>query len=231
MRMYYILLSILLVSPVFAQEKIEKDTIAVDSLYREDQFYFNFTYNNLQKTPTLFGQFRFSPGLSAGFLRDMPINKKRTWALATGIGYSYSGYISNLLLTQNTNGSISYQIAPNSTTYSKNKLKLHYLEVPLEIRWRNSTFNSHRFWRVYTGFKISYLINDTYTFTSNTGDVTIKNNPDLNKINYGATLAAGWNTWNIYIYYGFNKLFKNTQVGTENLDLKTLNIGLQFYIL
>jgi len=231
MRMYYALLSFLLVSTLFAQEKVATDTIAVDSMYREDQFYTSITYNNLQHTPTLFTQNKFSPGLSFGFLRDMPLNNNRTWAIAMGLGYAYSGYNTNLLQTSTGNGSIAYQIAPNTTVYSKNKLTLHYLEVPFEIRWRNSTYKSHRFWRIYSGFKISYLINDKYTFTSDTGDITLKNNAALNKISYGATLTAGWNTWNVYVYYGFNNVFKTTQVGTESLDLKSLNIGLQFYIL
>ncbi len=231
MRIYFSLLSVLLFNAIFAQEKVVNDTIAVDSLYREDQFYFNITYNNLNQTPTFFTQNKFSPGISGGFLRDMPINKTRTWAIAAGLGYSYSGYNTNLLLSENTNGTIAYQIAPNTTFYSKNKLTLHNVELPIEIRWRNATINSHRFWRIYTGFKISYLLNNSYTFSGNTNQVTIKNNADLNKITYGATLSAGWNTWNIYVFYGFNKLFKNVPIGAESLDLSTLNLGLQFYIL
>ncbi len=231
MRNLFLVLMLFVLNPIFAQQEIATDTIASDSLYREDQFYFNFTYNNLYKKPALLTQNQFSAGLSGGFLRDMPINKDRTLAIAAGIGYSYSGYNTNLLLTQTATGQINYQIAPQTTNYSKNKLALHHIEIPLEFRWRNSTANNHRFWRVYTGFKISYLLNSTYTFTSPSSEITIKNNPDLNKISYGATLAAGWNTWNIYVYYGLNTLFKNTQIGTENLNVKTINIGLQFYIL
>jgi hypothetical protein len=134
-------------------------------------------------------------------------------------------------MSENSNGTITYQFANNTTFYTKNKLILHNLELPIEIRWRNATFNSHRFWRIYTGFKISYLLNNSYTFSGNTNQVTIQNNADLNKITYGATLSAGWNTWNIYMYYGFNKLFKDVPIGAESLDLKTLNLGLQFYIL
>ncbi|MBP6073225.1 MAG: PorT family protein [Flavobacterium sp.] len=231
MRMYYALLSFLIVSTLLAQEKVATDTISVDSLYREDQFYTSITYNNLQHTPTLFSQNKFSPGISVGFLRDMPLNKNRTWALAAGLGYAYSGYNTNLLQSVNSNGTIAYQIAPNTTEYSQNKLTLHQLEVPFELRWRNSTYKSHRFWRIYSGFKISYLLNSKYAFTSNTSEIIIKNSADLNKISYGATLTAGWNTWNVYVYYGLNKLFKDTQVGTDAMDLKTLNLGLQFYIL
>ena len=61
--------------------------------------------------------------------------------------------------------------------------------------------------------------------------IEIKNNPDLNKFQYGMYLASGWNTWNFYAYYGINPLFKSAKIGTELIKMNTLNIGLQFYIL
>jgi hypothetical protein len=42
--------------------------VKIDSLYREDQFYFGFTYNTLQEKPSGLSQKKFSVGLSAGFL-------------------------------------------------------------------------------------------------------------------------------------------------------------------
>jgi hypothetical protein len=68
----------------------------IDSLYREDQFYFGFTYNTLQEKPSGLSQKKFSVGLSAGFLRDMPINDDRTIAIASGVGFSYNNYNENL---------------------------------------------------------------------------------------------------------------------------------------
>ena len=97
--------SILLVLPflsAFAQEEITKpelQEIKIDSLYREDQFYFAFTYNTLQQKPVGLKQQKFSIGLSGGFLRDMPINKNRTKAFATGVGLSLNNYNQNLAIT------------------------------------------------------------------------------------------------------------------------------------
>jgi hypothetical protein len=68
----------------------------VDSLYREDQFYFGFVQ---YITETGRGsQSKFSTGLSAGFLRDMPINKDRTNAIAAGLGFTYNNTFKTLLL-------------------------------------------------------------------------------------------------------------------------------------
>jgi hypothetical protein len=75
----------------FAQD-VAKDFDAPDSLYREDQFYLNITYNTLQRRSDGLKQNKLSTGVALGILRDMPLNKKRTVALAVGIGYSLSIY-------------------------------------------------------------------------------------------------------------------------------------------
>lgn len=219
----------------FAQEKIVKDSIAVDSLYREDQFYFNFTYNTLQNTPSGLKQNKFSTGISFGFLRDIPINKKRTFALALGLGYSSAAYNDNLLISKvtdvNGNPARNYEIISGDTPYDKNKMALRFIDIPFEFRWRNSTPDSHKFWRIYTGFKVSYLFSDKYKFESPGETIIVKRNPDLNKFQYGCYLTAGWNTWNFYAYYGLTPLFKSATISNQELKMNTLNIGLQFYIL
>ncbi|MES2747234.1 MAG: porin family protein [Bacteroidota bacterium] len=204
------------------------DFTAVDSLYREDQFYLSMTYSNLQNPYPGFNQNKISAGVSLGFLRDFPINKSRTWAIAAGLGYSYNGLNQNLGITE-VNGKNEYSII--TTGFSKNKLIFHYVDLPIEIRWRTSTPQSHKFWRIYTGFKVSYLFSDQYKFEGS--DVTIKQNgnPDLNKLQYGTYIAAGWNTWNAYVYYGLNPIFKSATINSEPLKMNALNIGLMFYIL
>ena len=195
---------------------------ALDSLYREDQFYLNFTYNNLQKLKGL-NQNKFSSGFCIGFLRDMPINKSRTFSFATGLGYSLNIYNSNLYVykSQASNGvsDNNYELLSQDIYYDKNKLSLHYIDLPIEIRWRASTPESHKFWRVYTGFKLSYLIGDRYKFVNDVQTNIYKKNPDLNKLQYGCYMAAGWNTWNFYAYYGLNPIFKSGEIDGEKIKM------------
>lgn len=236
MRFFLKLFLLFSVAQVFAQESVIDTTkTVVDSLYREDQFYFNFTYNSLAKTPDGLRQNKFSPGIAFGFLRDMPLNKKRTFAVALGLGYSSSAYNHNLYQYKDQDGNGNetrvYEVLSSDIFYDKSKQVLHYVDVPFEIRWRNSTYDSHKFWRIYTGFKVSYLFADKYKFVNDVQTIIIKNNPDLNKFQYGCYLTAGWNTWNFYAYYGLNPIFKSAKIGSEDLNMNTLNIGLQFYIL
>ena len=223
------------ISVVFSQEKdiviLPAPMIAVDSLYREDQFYFGLTYNSLFNKAPGVSQNKFSSGVVMGFLRDMPINKNRTVAIATGFGFSYNKSSQNLYLTK-TNQDVEYSVIPSGQDYNKNKLDQLYFDVPIEFRWRTSTPESHKFWRIYPGFKFSYVLWDRYTYVDSESNFRIANNKDLNAFQMGAYLACGYNTWNFYAYYGLTPFFNSdAKIGNTNVGLNTLNLGLMFYIL
>lgn len=230
LRSLFILLCFLSV-PVVAQETPPPNFAAVDSLYREDQFYFGFSYNILQKRPEGLKQNKFSLGLSLGVLRDMPINKRRNISIAAGLGYSLNNFNQNLQIAKIGDSPATYGLLNGDSNYDKNKIILHYVDLPVEFRWRTSTPASHRFWRIYTGFKVSYLFFDNYKFSGSGGDYSIDGNSDLSKFQYGAYVAGGYNTWNVSIYYGLNPIFESAELDSKKIEMQTLNIGLMFYIL
>ncbi|WPR72492.1 porin family protein [Flavobacterium sp. NG2] len=232
MRLFFSCLYLLSFFSLAAQEEIKTQKspiIAVDSLYREDQFYFGFTYNTLQNKPDQLAQNKFSTGFSAGFLRDMPVNKARTVAIAPGLGITYNNYIQNLSIQEN-GSDIDYSIF-TTTDYSKNRLSQLFIDIPIEFRWRTSTYTSYKFWRVHGGVKFSYLVYDRYIYKNGNEKTIITQNPDYNKLQYGVYLATGYNTFNLYAYYGLNSLFKSAQIEGNKIDMSTLNLGLIFYIL
>lgn len=200
----------------------------IDSLYREDQFYFGVTYNQFNKIPVGFSQNGISTGIDFGFLRDMPINKKRTYAVAIGFGFSYNKWHNNLK-TSKTLGVLNYEIV-DKNSFNRNKNEQVFLDIPIEFRWRNSTPESHKFWRIYAGFKLRYLIFDKSKYI---GSETIKilNNSDYNKIQYGPYIAFGFNTWNLTAYYGLKPVYKSAKTANQSLEMNSVNIGLMFYIL
>jgi len=223
----------LLVLPVFSQEKTSAENapkVKIDSLYREDQFYFGFTLNTLQNKPVGLTQDKFSSGFSTGFLRDFPINKKRTIAIAPGLGFSYNNYNQNLKIEE-TNQILVYTIIDPNITYNKNRFTQFLVDVPIEFRWRTSTFESHKFWRIYGGFKMSYLIYDKSVYEDDLGKIVVANNKDFDKFQYGTYLSAGYNTINVYVYYGLNSLFQSAKTNTESIDMNSFNVGIMFYIL
>jgi hypothetical protein len=218
---------------VFSQEKTSSEDvpkIKIDSLYREDQFYFGFTLNTLQNKPVGLNQDKFSSGFSLGFLRDMPINKNRTIAIAPGLGFSYNNYNQNLKITKPNQTPIYTIIDPN-ITYNRNRFTQFLVEVPIEFRWRTSSYESHKFWRIYGGFKMGYLIYDKSVYEDAQGKIVVTNNKDFNKFQYGTYLSAGYNSINVYVYYGLNSLFQSAKTTSESIDMNSLNVGIMFYIL
>lgn len=213
----------------FSQESNLKE---VDSLYKEDQFYIGVTYNLIGKKPENLSQSGFSTGFYFGFINDMPINKERDVAIGIGLGYSINSFNQNLLISKDNLGSYSYSLLNDNSTYSKNKFYNHVIELPIEFRWRTSTPTEYNFWRIYTGFKLGYVIANASKFKGDSGSFKHHSISDFNKFQYGLTLSAGYNTWNIYLYYGLNPIFsKDVLLNGNTIDINAVKVGLIFYIL
>ena len=213
----------------FSQETERK---VVDSLYKEDQFYAGITYNLLGKKAVDLSQNGFSLGFHLGYIKDMPINKKRNIALGIGIGYSANSFNQNLLVNKDNSGTLSYSVLDDADTYSKNKFSEHLIELPIEFRWRTSNETEYKFWRIYTGFKIGYVFTSTTKYEGDLGSFKYKGITDFNDFQYGLTLSAGYNTWNFYVYYALNPIFSTTaKLDGQTIDMNAIKIGLMFYIL
>lgn len=206
----------------------DKDSINADTSYLEDQIYLALTYNALINTPNEVSQNGFSGGFSVGFIKDIPLNNNGTFGVAVGLGYQYNAYIQNLKISKENNINV-FTIAED---YNSNWLRLHAIDVPFEFRWRNSTFEKYKFWRVYTGIKASYIFASKSKFTDVNETILINNISELNKIQFGIIFSAGYSTWNLYVYYGLNPIFENVNVDTAgSLDFKDFKVGLKFYIM
>ncbi|MBS9768467.1 MAG: PorT family protein [Flavobacteriaceae bacterium] len=196
----------------------QKTETVVDSLYLEDQLYLSAGYTFLTNRTPEVSQTGFSGEISTGFIKDIPLNKKRNFALGIGAGYAYNIYSSNLKINDN-----SVEIA---TVYDKNKLYSHWLEIPLEIRFRNSTPTRFSFYRFYAGLKFSYLFYSKSSFQDEKVVVSLKNNLQIDKFQYGLYFATGYSTFNLYVLYHLKPLFKKT----NQSNASQLTVGLKFYI-
>lgn len=219
---------------VSAQVEVPYDSITneVDNKYREDQFYAAVTYNLLGNKPDGVSQSGFSSGFHFGFIRDFPVNKRRNVAFGVGLGLSANSFNHNFLITKDATGNLDYFVLDKSDiNYSKNKFTTYMVEMPLQLRWRTSTAEEYKFWRIYTGVNVGYVLYNSSKFRGDLG--TIKNSriDSFNNLQYGLTMSAGYNTWNIYVYYGLNPIFNNARVNNESVDMNAIKVGLIFYIL
>ena len=229
MKESLILLFLLISFGISAQEVVLYDQ--EDRKYLEDQFYAGVTYNFLRNLPEDVEQRNLSYGLQGGFIKDIPVNWDRTFGLGIGLGYAINSYYSNVRANK-VNSGIEYELLDGTTSYKRNKIETHVIEMPLQIRWRNSTPEEYKFWRVYAGMKFGYVIGGRSKFVDNTAKIGFSNS-DIRDFHYGLTLNIGFNTFNIHSYYSLTSLFKEGVAlpsGTP-LDLQPLQIGLIFYIL
>nr|WP_321234504.1 porin family protein [uncultured Psychroserpens sp.] len=215
-------------------ETKEQDSIKViDNRYREDQFYVSVTYNLLGNKPDGVSQSGFSSGFHFGFIRDMPINKDRNIAIGVGLGLSTNSFNQTLLISE-ANGDFNYSVIDGDVSFSKNKFTTYLVEVPIEFRWRRSTPTDYDFWRIYAGFKIGYVLHNSSKFNGNPSDIKLSNIDDINALQYGLTLSAGYSNVNFHFYYGLNSIFDNNaklESDGKSIDMNAVKIGLIFYIL
>lgn len=201
----------------------------LDSLYREDQIYLGVTYNILDNKLRDMSQNGFSGGFHLGFIRDFPINEKRNLALGIGFGLSASSFNQNLKISE-TNGQFEYEVLSN-VNFSKNKFDLYQIELPFEFRWRTSTAETYKFWRIYSGFKLGYVFSSRTKFVGSDESYIININDAINKLQYGLTFSAGYDSWNLHLYYALSNTFREYKLNDEPLDLNVIKVGLMFYIL
>ena len=207
------------------------DSTFVDSKYLEDQFYFGINYIRLIDVPSdEFIQNGVSRGFYFGYIRDIPLNKRRNVGIGIGIGYGYNLYIQNLKISNDSNINI-YEIIPTDE-FEDNRFSTKTMELPIEFRWRNSTATKYSFWRVYAGLKLGYVFRSRSVYDDANGKIEVKNIEELDALQYGLTLSVGYSSINLNFYYGLNPLFKGaTTVDDISIDMTRLNIGLIFYIL
>ena len=205
----------------FTQLDISKD------FYREDQFYFGSSYFIQTEPIEDFKQNGFSGNFQFGFIRDFPLNKNSTKAIGIGLGYERNFFTSNIQPIE-TNGNIDYRIVVSRFLESKNKISFSSFVIPFEYRWRRSSIDEYKFWRIYSGFKIKKNF-PLYSNPSYGSEITIDEIEDWTTSIY---LNAGYNTWNISLEYDLNPILKNKKTSNgENLNISFFRLGLVFYIL
>lgn len=211
----------------------QNDSLAIgDASYKEDQFYIGVTYNILGKKEKSFSQRGFSSGIHFGIIKDMPLNDARDLALGIGLGYSLNSFNQNLLIFKDEMKVVNFEVLETNNSYTKNRFTTQLIELPLEFRWRTSTPTEYKFWRIYTGFKLGYVVTSTVKHQGDLGTLKYSNIDDFNKFQYGLTLSTGYNTWNLHLYYALNPVFSNkATLNGNSIDTNVLKLGFIFYIL
>ena len=207
------------------------NTEVEDLKYLEDQFYLGITYNFILNKPDGVNQSNFSYGLKGGFIKDIPLNSRRNFGIGIGLGYAYNTYYTNLFVNETESG-LEYIVLDSDVSYKRNKLDTHVIEMPIEFRWRTSTPSDYKFWRIYGGMKLGYVVGSRSKFVSNSAKISFSNS-DVRNFRYGVMLNFGYSTVNVHAYYALSNLFNDgvTTIEGDSIEFRPLRIGIIFYIL
>ncbi len=195
--------------------------------YREDQLYVGVYYNSLGDKLTNFKENKFSSSFNLGFIRDIPLSKSGKFAIGLGVGLGINSFNNNLKLSSDNLNTIT--LLNSRDIPKKNTFNFSEIQLPFEIRWRNSSSTNYKFWRIYAGLKYSRVISSSYTYESNSERYKLDKVP-INIDQLGFTLNIGYNTWNIGLYKSLRPFF-NKKVDDVPLVLEQFKLGLIFYIL
>lgn len=228
-----ILLFILVETSIAQSDKPKFDFNTIDSLYREDQLFFGFHINLMNNLPSNVTQSGLSGGIIAGFIRDMPLNKRRNIALGVGAGFSANTYGHNLFVGRDEFGNGVFEaLNREEVDYSNNRFSTYIVEMPIQFRWRTSTPSSTSFYRIYAGLNLGYMYHFRSRFEGDGLSLKFSNLKELNRWRTGIHLSMGSNFVNFHIQYNFNSLFDAKLQGTnESIEIEILKFGFIFYML
>ncbi len=223
MKKLFTILFLLFVISAFGQ----RDSLRLGEKYADDQLYIGLTYNQFFNQPAQIGGTGFSYGFFGGFIKDIPVTGKGNISVGIGVGYGFDTFNHGLKVSE-TNTGFDFSV---DNTITANKLSIHTIEFPLELRWRTSTAKKYKFWRIYTGIKIGYNLSNTFTYKSGSNTFKFNNIPNFRSWQYGITTSIGYDAFNAHVYYGLTSIFENAFIQNAPINTKILKIGLMFYIL
>jgi hypothetical protein len=206
----------------------QKDSLALGDKYSDDQIYVSVSYSQFNNQPSNVTKSNFSYSLSGGIMKDISRNKMGTIAIAAGFGYGFD-FFNHKLKVNELNGKTVFT---SDNTISDNVFKAHNLEFPIEIRWRTSTAKKYNFWRIYTGIKFLYNLNNQFQYEDiNAKQIKYSDVSSYNKLQYGLTISAGYDAFNMNVFYGLTPIYTNGNIDGESVNTQILKFGLIFYFL
>ncbi|MCU0432840.1 MAG: PorT family protein [Bacteroidia bacterium] len=145
--------------------------------------------------------------------------------LVTGFGIEWNSYAfrNNVSLIPDTN-----RVAAILETrdYSKNKLKMFYINVPVMLEFNTNTNNQHRSFHVAAGGLFSYNVFENrlkqeYELDGQTQERKIKDDFNINPFRYGLTARIGYGEYTLFANYMLSEVFR----GNAGPSLNQYTIG------
>ncbi len=162
-------------------------------------------------------------GFSTYFMTNYPIgfsNFSFAWGLGISCHNFYSDGVPVLERDANNNptGNTMFETLgthyQTKVNYTKNKLNINYLELPIEFKFKSRDGHNRQL-KFSFGFKVGYELSNHTKYVGDdvlentTDQVTIKKSDikNISKWNYGVTARIGRGMFNLFGYYSLSKIF------------------------
>ena len=222
-NLYLGLLVTLFTSSFLQSQNIPKDEEL--EFYREDQIYFGTSLMLIKSNQEDLKARGLPRHFQFGIIRDMPLIKSGKLSTGLGLGISFERFTTNLIRS----ASGLYSLDLNNNIYNPLSISVQSFEIPISIRWRNSSNRDFAFWRVYGGIKVNW--NYRIKAKQNSNFLTI--GEELKKFGTNAYLSFGYNTWNFYLSSPIVSTFDflNSTQNNSTIKIAPLKVGLIFFML
>jgi hypothetical protein len=165
----------------------------------------------------------FNREFNLALMYDIPL-QNTNFSLAAGLGISSTGiYLKDQIIDLKSGTSPNFASNQN---YSKFKLAMNYLEIPLEIRYRQVPENANKGFKVGLGIKVGNLVNvhtrSVQTINGNKNIEKEANKSMFNTWRFAGTARIGYGNFAVYGTYNLTSVFKET--GTY--DIRPYSIGI-----
>lgn len=203
--------------------------VSINTPYsREDQIFIFFAYNQLRYTRGFY-QFGIPYTVNFGYMFDLPFNDS-VFAIAFGGSYGFSEYNTSARFYRRDDGSTTVKKLGKSS-YEHSFFQFNQLSVPLEFRYRTSSYGDMAFWRLALGVVYSYNVSEEIYFKDAKFDYIQKDLSVFQKHHTALTLTAGYHLVNLRVVYGLNDVFHPSDEGVgADFSGKSVKIGLILYI-
>jgi hypothetical protein len=177
----------------------------------------------------------FSPSIGAYFHIEKMLSKE--FSVSPGIGFNFIQYNTDFFLKSDSANIAFVQPSafdPNyaqAGNYKGGTFYTSYIELPVELRYRKE-MKSGDFLKIAIGLKVGYNITSNFSWTAldkSAGNIErfykMSSFKEVSDFRFGPTIRFGYSFFNIYGFYGMNKLFKGTSE-KDNSDFQPFSIGI-----
>ena len=156
---------------------------------------------------------KINQGINIYAMYSFPVGKSDfSFAIGGGIA-SHNLYLKGIVKTV-ANKTAFYPVKSSTNkpiSYDKSKLNLTYLDIPLELRYKNKNQ-----FRVSAGFKVGFLLSNHTKYKGNSLDGSglkvkekLANIQNVESMRYGVTGLVGYKWINLTLFYSLSKVFKD----------------------